>query len=232
MKSPQKLIYAAGLGLLLSTATLLADDMSAKEIAKKAYDTLDSQKSYAFTAAMRNHSDDYENKHQVAVKVNRPGQFLIDVTGDNRNRSNYLNNGQYTVYDHDKNMYLHLKTPKDINDALDDLFDRFVIKAPLAQLLYSNMGDRIKFDNSKNFGVVDLKGTECNYLAFSDKYKEVHVWITTGEDPRIKHFIVKDKTSKNNAYKETSIYWKDAKTISDNDFVFTAPKNATEVFIK
>jgi len=232
MKSPQKLIYAAGLGLLLSTATLMADEMSAKEIAKKAYDALDSHQSYAFNAAVLNHADDYKNNHQVAVKVNRPGQLRLDVTGDIRNRSSYLNDGLYTVYDHDKNMYLHLKTPKDINKALDDLFDRFEITTPLAQLLYNNMGDRIKFDTSKNFGVVDLKGTECHYLAFSNKYIEVHVWITTGETPRVKHYIVKDKTSKNNAYKETTIYWKDAKTISANDFVFAMPKNATEVFIK
>ena len=232
MKSPQKLLYAAGLGLLLSTATLWAEPMSAKEIAKKAYDALDSHQSYAFSAAIVNHSDDKNNKHRVDVKVNRPGQFRIDVSGDVRNRNNYLNNGQYTVYDHNKNLYLNLKTPNNIEDALDDLFDRFEIKTPLAQLLYTNMGERIHFDHSKNFGIVDLKGVECHYLASSDKVKEVHVWITTGDNPQIKHFIVKDKTSKNNAYKEGAISWKDAKTISPSDFVFKVPKNAQEVFIK
>jgi len=232
MKSPQKLLYAAGLGLLLGTATLLADDMSAEEIAKKAYAALDNRQSYAFNAAILNHSDDGENTHQVNVKVNRPGQFRVDVAGDIRNRSNYLNNGVFTVYDHDKNMYLHLKTPKDIDNALDDLFERFEIKAPLAQLMYTNMGERIKFDSSKNFGIVDLNGVECHYLAFSTKANEVHVWVSTGETPMIKNYMIKDKTSKNNAYKATTIYWKNASTISSSDFVFAVPKNATEVFIK
>lgn len=232
MKSPQKLIYAAALGLLLGTATLLAEEMSAEEIAKKAYAALDKQQSYAFNAAILNHSDEGENTHQVAVKVNRPDQFRVDVTGDIRNRSNYLNNGIYTVYDHDKNMYLHLKTPKDINKALDDLYDRFEIASPLAQLLYTDMGDRIKFDSSKNFGIVDLNGVECHYLAFSTKANEVHVWVTTGETPKIINYMIKDKTSKNNAYKATTIYWKSASTITPSDFVFAKPKNATEVFIK
>ena len=232
MKSPQKLLVAAGLGLLLSTATLLAEPMSAKEIAKKAYDALDSHQSYAFSAAIVNHSDDTNNKHRVDAKVNRPGQFRIDVSGDVRNRSNYLNNGQYTVYDHAKNIYLHLKTPNDIEGALDDLFDRFEIKTPLAQLLYTNMGERIHFTHSKNFGIVDLNGVECHYLASSDKVKEVHVWITTGENPQIIHYRVNDKTSKNNAYQEGAISWKDAKTISPSDFLFTVPKKAQEVFIK
>jgi hypothetical protein len=206
--------------------------MSAEEIAKKAYAALDSQQSYAFNAAILNHSDDGENRHQGAVKINRPGQFRVDVTGDIRNRSNYLNDGLYTVYDHNKNMYVQIKTEKKIDDALDDLFDKFEISSPLAQLMYSNMGERIKFDSSKNFGIVDLNGVECHYLAFSTKANEIHVWISTGETPLIKHYILKDRTSKNNTYKATSLYWKNASSISPSDFVFAAPKNATEVFIK
>lgn len=233
MKLPQKLLYTASVGLLLSTATLIANEMSAKEIAQKAYAALDSRQSYTFNAVVANHSDDNKKtKHQVNVKINRPGQFRVDVAGDTINRSNYLNDGQYTVYDHDKNIYLYLETPKDINSALDDLFDRFEITAPLAQLMYSNMGKRIKFNKSKNFGIVDLEGVECHYLAFADRYKEVHVWVTTGDTPLLKHYIVKDKTSKNNAFKATTISWKNAKTVSSSDFVFTVPKDAKEVFIK
>lgn len=231
MKSPQKFLLTAGLSLLFSSATLLADTMSAKDIAKKVYAALDSRQSYAFDAIIVNYTDDDKNKHQVSVKVNRPNQLRVDVKGDIRNRSNYLNNGIYTIYDHDKNMYLHLKTPKDIEKTLDTLFDTLEVKAPLAQLIYTNMGERIKFDHSKNFGIVDLQGEECHYIAFSDKTKEVHVWVTTGDTPLVKHYMIKDKTSKNNASKSTTIYWKNANTVSPSDFVFTTPKNAQEVYI-
>ncbi len=232
MKSTQKFLLTTGLGLLLGTVTLIANPMSAQDIVKKTYDALDSHQSYAFEAVIVNHADDGKNKHQVSVKVNRPNQLRVDVKGDIRNRSNYLNDGQYTIYDHDKKFYLYLKSPQGIEETLDTLFDKFEIKAPLAQLIYTNMGERIKFDRSKNFGVVDLEGEECHYVAFSDKTKEVHVWITTGDNPLVKHYVIKDKTSKNNAYKSTSIFWKDAKTISPNDFVFSVPKGAQEVFIK
>jgi len=231
MKSPHKFLLATSLGLLLSTSTLLADTMSPKDIAKKVYNSLDKRQSYAFDAIIVNHSDDGKNKHHVSVKVNRPNQLRVDVAGDIRNRSNYLNDGLYTIYDHKKNYYLHIDTPKNIEDTLDALFDTFEIKAPLAQLVYTNMGEKIKFDRSKNFGIVDLNGVECHYIAFSDKTKEVHVWITTGETPLVKHYRIVDKTSTNNAYKSTTIYWKGAKTISPNDFVFTAPKKSQEVFI-
>lgn len=230
MKSPQKFLLTAGLGLLLSTSTLLAD-ISAKDIAKKVYDAIDSHQTYAFDAIIVNNTDDATNKHQVSVKVNRPNQLRFDVKGDIRNRSNYLNNGTYTIYDHDKNMYVHIDTPKDIEKTLDTLFDTLEVKVPLAQLIYTNMGERIKFDRSKNFGIVDVAGEECHYIAFSDKTKEVHVWVTTSDTPLVKHYMIKDKTSKNNASKSTTLYWKNASSVSSSDFVFSAPKNAQEVFI-
>ena len=231
MKSPQKFLLAAGLGLLLGTSTLLADTMTPQEIAKKVYSVLDNRQSYAFDAMIVTHADDGTNKHKVSVKVNRPNQLRIDVKGEIRNRSNYLNNGTYTIYDHDKNMYVHIKTPKSIEKTLDMLFDTLKVKAPLAQLIYTNMGDRVKFDRSKDFGIVDLAGEACHYIAFADKTKEVHVWVTTGDTPLVKHYRIIDKTSKNNAYKSTTIYWKKASSVTPSDFVFTVPKNAQEVFI-
>lgn len=231
MRSPQKFLFAASLGLLLSTSALLADTMSPKDIAKKVYTALDNQKSYAFDAIIVNHSDEGKNKHTVSVKVNRPNQLRVDVKGDIRNRSNYMNNGLLTIYDHDKDYYVQIDTPKSTDDTLDAIFDTFEIKMPLAQLVYTKMGERIKFDRSKNFGIVDLEGTECHYIAFSDKTKEVHVWVTTGETPLVKHYIVVDKTSKNNAYKSTTIYWKNSNTVSPSDFIVSVPKSAEEVFI-
>ncbi|MDQ7047463.1 MAG: DUF2092 domain-containing protein [Sulfurovum sp.] len=231
MKLAQKFLLATSLGLLFSTSILLADTMSPKDIAKKVYDALDKQTTYAFDAIVVNHSDEGTNQHHVSVKVNRDNQLRVDVSGDIRNRSNYLNDGLYTIYDHDKNFYLQIDTPKSIETTLDAIFDTFEIKVPLAQLIYSNMGERIKFDRSKNFGIVDLAGTECHYIAFSDKTKEVHVWVTTGKTPLVKHYRIVDKTSKNNAYKSTTIYWKNANIVSASDFVFNPPKNAKEAFI-
>lgn len=232
MKSPQKILYATGLSLLLSTVTLLADPMSAKEIAQKTHDYINSKQTYAFDAMIVNHIDDKKIKHHVSVKVNRPDQLRFDVKGDIRNRSNYLNEGRFTVLDHDLNNYAYIETPKSIDDALDSLFDTYEVKIPLASLIYSNMGDRIKFKHSKNFGIVDLEGTECHYIALSDNTKEIHLWINTGDEPLVQHFIVKDKTSQDNQSRSTTISWKGANAVSPEDFVFKAPKNAKELFIQ
>jgi len=160
--------------LLLTSTAILAKDSTAVEIAKKAYDYLDTQTKYAFDAVNISHVGESTTKGHISAKVNRPNQLRLDIQAEHRNRSNYLDNGAFTVYDHDKNMYLRLKTPKDIDGALDSIYDRFQIKIPLAQLLYQHMGNRMKSGyTAKNFGVVELDGEKCNYLAFADKYKEI-----------------------------------------------------------
>lgn len=232
MKSPQRIIYATGLSLLLGTVTLFANPMSAEEIAKKTNNYLNSKQTYAFKAMIVNHVDDKKNKHQVSVKVNRTDQLRFDVKGDIRNRSSYLNEGQYTVMDHDLNNYVHIKTPKNIDDALDSLYERYEVKIPLASLIYTKMGDRVKFKHSKNFGIVDLEGTECHYIAFHDNTTEVHIWINTGDEPLVQHFMVKDKSGEVSKSRSTTISWKDANTVAPADFVFKAPKNAKELFIQ
>ena len=45
----------------------------------------------------------------------------------------------------------------------------------------SDMSKRVKLTRSKNFGVKNIGGVSCDYVAFKNKKKEVHIWITKGE---------------------------------------------------
>lgn len=229
MNLPHKFLFATGISLLLTSANLLASQLSAKDIAKNAYDYMDTKNNYAFDAVIVNHLDNAKNTHIVNVKVNRPNMVRIDVKGDLKDRSNYINNGLYTVIDHKLNYYGQLKTPKSINKTLDYIFDNFDIKAPLAQLLYTDMGKRIRFKRSRSFGVVDIQGVPCDYIAFADSQKEVHIWIAKGDKPLVKHYII---LNKNSSKKVTTVIWKDAKSISPSDFIFKAPKSATKISIE
>ncbi|SFV61425.1 putative membrane protein [hydrothermal vent metagenome] len=231
MSRLKKTLLIVGLGLLLGSANLLAQS-SVVDIVKKAYDYLDHQDKYVFDAVNIDHVGKDTIKHQVTVEVDRPDKLRIDVRGDVRNRTTYLNNGVYTIYDYDKKMYVNIKVPNSIDGALDKLYEKYRVVIPLAQLLYKNMGKRMKKNfKSKNFGVVDLNGEKCNYIAFSDRYKEVHVWISASNKPLIKHIVVKDKVKRNNTYKEATIVWRDAKSISSSDFIFKKPNNSIEVFL-
>lgn len=76
-----------------------------------------------------------------------------------------------------------------------------------------------------------LGGVECNYIAFADRDREVHVWVAAGEEPLVKAFSVVDTTLKGHPRTNTTIVWKLNSEISDSDFVFEASKDATKISI-
>lgn len=236
MKLYKKLLCATGVTLFIGSTSLFAEEQSPRDILNKAYAYLGSMDKYAFDAVVIDNEraeDGTINKyrHDVSVKIDRPGKFRVDTKDDTRDRSNILNNGVFTMMDHMFNYYGQLKTPKTIDGTLDYVFENYGIKAPLAQLMYSDMYKRVKFIKSKNFGTMMVDGTECDYIAFSNELREVHVWIATGDKPLVKSYSIIDKFDEDDYRINTSLYWNTNAKISDSDFIFTAPKGATKISV-
>lgn len=236
MKLHKKLLVVTGTAFLLSGSSLFAAEQSPRDILNKAYEYIGSMDTYAFKAVIVDNDtmDDgtiSKDRFDVSVKVDRPGKLRADTKGPGKDRSSYLNNGAYTMIDNGFGYYGQLKTPETIDGALDHIFDNFGIKAPLAQLIYSDMDKRLKFKKSKSFGTVMVEGTECYYIAFSNFVREVHVWIATGDEPLVKAYSIIDSTEENEFRVNTSIHWDTDAKISDSDFVFTAPKGAAKISV-
>jgi hypothetical protein len=236
MKLHKKLLVVTGTAFLLSSSTLFAAEQSAREILNKAYEYIGNMDTYAFKAVIIDNEtqDDgtmIKERFDVSVKVDRPGKLRVDTKGTAKDRSSYINNGVYTMIDHGFGYYGQLKTPETIDGALDHIFENFGIKAPLAQLIYTDMDKRLKFIKSKSFGTMMVDGTECNYVAFSNLIKEVHVWIATGNEPLVKAYSIIDNTDENEYRINTSLHWDANAKISDSDFVFKAPKGAAKISV-
>jgi len=237
MKLHSKFFYVSGLVFLLGGSSLFAAEQSAKEILDNAYRYVGSMDKYAFDAIVLD--DDIENgkvtrekyRHDVSVKVDRPGKLRVDTKGTVKDRSSTLNDGVFTMIDYGFGYYSILKTPKSIDAALDAIFERYGIKAPLAQLVYSDMHQRFKFSKSKNFGVVTVDGVACDYVAFSDSQVEVHLWIATGDKPLVKAYKVIDMQEKEHPSISTTITWIANPNITDNDFVIALPKDAAQITV-
>ncbi len=233
----KKLFYTAGVALLLTGTSLVAAEQSAKDIISKAYNYIGGMDQYTFDAIVTSEdAADAETakKHRqdVSIKVDRPGKLRVDTKGDTKNRSTYINDGLFTMIDHTYNYYGQLKTPKTIDGTLDFIFDKFGIKAPLASLVYSDMGKRIKFKKSKYFGKMDVAGTECDYVAFRSRAGEVHIWIATGDKPLVKTYAIIDTTANGNHRMDTSLIWNTNPKISASDFIFKAPKGAAKISVE
>jgi len=235
MKLHKKVLCVVGLGLLLTGTNLVAADKSARDVINNAYQYLGSMDKYAFTAVVS--EDAVEDgaivktyKQNVSAKVSRPNNLRVDTKGDVKNRSNYLNDGLYTMMDHNAGFFGQIKTPKSIDGALDFIFTKFGIRSPMASLFYSDMNKRVKFKKSKYFGTMDVAGTECDYVAFKNNTREIHAWIATGDKPLVKTYSIIDTGTNGNPRMNTSLTWTNA-SISDSDFVFKAPKGASIITV-
>jgi len=237
MKIYKRLLSTTSITILLFGTSLLASEQTPKEILGNAFKHIQSMDKYAFKAVVIDH-EEIENgtiekrRFDTSVKVDRPGKFQINVKGPSRDRSNYLNNGIYTMMDHQFNYYGQIKADDTIDGTLDFIYEEYGIRSPLSQLLYSKMNKRVKFSKSKNFGPVMVDGTECDYVAFSNGVREVHVWITTGSNPLIKAYSIIDKMEEDEYRINTSITWDLDAKILDSDFVFKAPKGAEKISVQ
>lgn len=230
-------LLSTTVALLFSVTPLLATEQTPRDILNKAYNYIGSMDKYAFQAVIIDNitaEDGTVNKsrHDATVKIDRPGKLRVDVKGDMRNRSNYLNNGVYTMMDHEFGYYGQIKIPETIDGGLDYIFEKYGIRAPLAQLIYSNTHKRVKFIKSKNFGMKVVDGTECHYIAFSNDVRDVHVWITTGDKPLVRSYSIIDKTGEFEHRIDTSLYWNVDAKISDSDFIFKASKGAEKISVQ
>lgn len=236
MKLYIRIMCAAGITLFVSGTSIHAAEQSPRDILNNAYNYIGSMDRYAFQAVVIDSftSEDgsvTKYRHDATVKIDRPGKLRVDVNGDTRHRSNYLNNGVYTMLDHGYGYYGQLKTPETIDGGLDYIFEKYGIRAPLAQLIYSNTHKHVKFLKSKNFGKVMVDGIECNYIAFSNNIREVHIWIETGDKPLVKAYSIIDKTGEGEQRIDTSVHWDTHTKISDSDFVFKVPNSAVKISV-
>lgn len=234
MKIATKILCTIGTTLLLSTAAHTAD-LSAKQIMQNALKFIQDKQKYAFEAVIIDEVKDGKEttkfRNDVVIKIQRADKLRMDRLMGGVHKGYYINNGQFTMIDHQDNFYAQVETPKTIDAALDFIFKKYDISAPLSALIYSSMKGRTDLNKGKNFGIRTIGGVECNYVAFANRDREVHVWVATGEEPLVQAFSVIDKTLQERARTNTTIVWKLNADISDSDFQFEAPSDATKISI-
>jgi hypothetical protein len=237
------LIFVATISLF-GISMLNAKDVVAKtkptyasDILMNSYRFIDSLKHFEIEADSI--SDDlYRNRvvtqwsHKIDIEVQRPSKLYVDISGDVKNQEIYLNSSTFTIYSKKYNMYGELKAKDSIDDTLDMLFDNYDIKAPLANLLYSDIEKRLK-PKSKGyyFGLVKLDGVLCDYIGFSNRYREFQVWIEHTKTPLIRKFIIIDKTTKYRLRSQSVIKWNLNPFSFFDSFKFTPPSKSIKIDI-
>ncbi len=225
--------------LLLGATVLNAAEPSAQTIANKAYSYLESLDNYAFTATVVDknmgkgeESGKKEWRQKLTTDVSRPGKFKIVSKGSMGNKRMYLNDGLFTMIDTKHKTYGQIETPKSVDKALDFIYEAYGVRVPLASLIYNDMATRPTFKKSKYFGTKTIHGEVCDYVAFKDKVRTVHLWITQGDKPLLRAFTIYDTSFGKNVRRDVSLAWNTEPKFSKKAFVFHAPSGAMVVPVK
>jgi len=235
MKVSKHILSIAGIGLILSHTVLLASGDSATTLLKRANHYIGTLNAYTFNAVVTEEEggEGKSYKQYVSVKVKRPNDLRVDTKGAFKNRSTYLHDGHFTMVDHDFDYYGQLTLPKkSIDAALDYIFNRYGIKAPLAALIYSDMNKRSKFTKSTYFGKRTVGGVVCDYIALRNRGGEVHIWISSGEKPLVQAFTIIDTTIKEKPRTTASIKWNTTPVLSDEIFTFSKSNGISKISIE
>ena len=247
MRSIKNILYISMLILLSSTGVLSAVEQNKKiktthpvasVILMDAYIYLGSLDYFSFDAITTN--DDVfrdlmlkEYTHKIHVDMLRPNKFQMHISGDIKNRSTYIFNDNFAIIDHDLNYYGELKIPKTIDIALDHLYEKFNIKSPLANLLYTDLAKRIApKDNGYYFGTTRIDGKICHYIGFVNDQRELQVWIEKGQTPLIRKFSIIDKSGKFDLRSTTLLHWDIKPYFKRKHFQFKAPRDAVKISIE
>jgi len=171
--------------------------------------------------------------HHIHIDMQRPKKLHIEMYGDLKYKSYYLNSGIFTVYDKNLNYFATLKVPEKTDDALDFLFEKFNIKTSLANILYRDLERRIPpAGKGYYFGLSDVDEILCHHIGFVTKNQEFQVWIEQGERPLIRKFIVIDKTEPHLPRSGTVLRWNLDPSFTSVTFRFERPADAVRINIE
>ncbi|WP_457606965.1 DUF2092 domain-containing protein [Nitratifractor sp.] len=217
-------------------AGLMTKDPAA-EILRRAYRHLDEMGSFTLEAVTVN-EDVYretlvtEVHHRIRVALQRPDRLRIDIVGDSKDQSYFFKAGKFDLFDWQFRLYGQLNTPETIDGMLDYIYDSYGIASPLANLLYSDLEDRL-MPKGRGFylGVQKIGGIPCHHLGFVNKAKELQVWVQAEGDPLIRRFVIIDKSTPWRLHSATTLQWNPGK-FRQGWFDFVPPKDAVEISIE
>ena len=210
----------------------------ARKILEQAYNYLEAQPAFSLKALTIN-EDSFDGKltlevrHRLRVDLDRNGRILVEIDGESKHRTYLLDRGKFVAWDRPANLYGELSVPGENDAALDYLYDRYGMATPLANLLYSDLRERLMPQaRGYYFGIRKLRGIRCHYLVFNNRVKELELWIQARGAPLIRRFVVIDKTTELRLHSATDIDWLSVGKVEGEPFAFHLPPNARRIPIE
>ena len=184
----------------------------------------------------------YGDKHKLqfggsmSIGVQAPAQFFATVHEHDRNRRMYLNDGTFTVFDEDVNVYAQASTQGSISEVFARLHAKFGISTPGGEL-FSGKAYELLVNNASRVVYVGadlVSGVACHHIAGVLENMDWQLWVRKDGDPELCKYVVTDRdVPMAPQYSITFREWTANAEFSDQQFTFRAPADAEAIeFVK
>lgn len=145
----------------------------------------------AFTVTSKEARDEHNKAGQVThlalhreLTIRRPDRLYTKVSGDRSTEVWYDGIGITLVLHNDK-IFGQGRTPETLDKTLDAIYERYGIRTPIADYLYSSPAKALLSETTTGgwVGRETLDGKAVDHLAFKDKGVAWEVWIPAEGDP-------------------------------------------------
>ena len=165
-----------------------------------------------------------------------PSRLYALVRGDYQNRRMYLEDGAFTVFDEDVNVYAQTKLPGPLNEALQTLQADYGLSAPGGELFGGNAYELLVERASKVIlvGMANIGGVECHHIAGTLSDLDWQLWIRAEGEPQFCKYVLTDRSIPlAPQFSITFTGWETNAQLPDSQFAFEAPADAEHIeFVK
>ena len=164
--------------------------------------------------------------------IRRPAKFFAEYHADFENRRMYLNDGTFTVFDEDVNVYAQAPAPGPLHEVFSRLHADYGVNSPGGELFSGNAYELLVKNARKvvYVGVTNVNGEACHHLAGILETMDWQLWVREKGDPELCKYVVTDRgVPMAPQFSMTFKKWKANADISGQEFDFQAPADAEAI---
>jgi hypothetical protein len=186
------------------------------------------QASDEFTLA----GDLVELSSSVELAVRRPDEAHAVLHGDLRPMRYWIGGGRVAVMDVSRWTYAVAPAPKGLDAAIDQLWEQYGMKVPLADFISDNPYEDLTrhVETGTYVGLHEFDGVLCHHLAFRQSDIDWQIWIADGLLPLPRKLLIVYKNEPGAPrYTARLSAWDLSPGLGDRIFDFEPPEGAGQI---
>jgi len=169
---------------------------------------------------------------QSTIAVRRPGGLRVDRIGP-RGRAVLRDDGkQISIVNLDKNVYAEAPAPKNLDQTIDKVREKFHIDAPGGDLLmsdpYATLTDGLK--TGRYIGLEPVGNVKAHHLAVTKDNVDYQIWIQEGPEAVPLRYVITSKDMPGHPQFQIELRnWQPNAVVPESALAFNAPPGAKRI---